>query len=223
MKNCIVLRCDFMSNYVMNIDFFGSLVRAESENNMVSLTDIFTAGNRWRANNEMSFLQINAFKKSVALEEYLEAASIEWGIPKEKMIYAVGKGNKARTMAHISVAMLAAEHISPAFHARVHRIFIEGKILEFRDFGGTEFKNLNGAIDLYLPGREGRDNKGVYIQIAKSMREKIMGKDAEAGCWDTANVGQIHKRYEMESLLVNMLRLGVVKDFEHLKELIARQ
>jgi hypothetical protein len=126
-------------------------------------------------------------------------------------------------MVHVSVALLAAEQISPMFHATVHKTFIEGKLLEFRDQGGTEFKNLNAAIDLYLPGREGKkSNSGVYIQIATLIRNRLLGADAVAGDWDKATVTQIHSRYDFEKRLVDFLSLGMVKDFDHLKQLVTK-
>ncbi|MNC66899.1 hypothetical protein D3C75_1173490 [compost metagenome] len=120
------------------------------------------------------------------------------------------------------MALLAAETMNPRFHAHVHKVFIEGKLLEFRELGGTEFKTLNAAIDQYLPGRDGKDNKGVFINVAKAVRERIFGAGAGPDCWNTATVDQTHMRYEWENKLSTMLRLGVVRDYEHLKELIER-
>lgn len=212
-----------MSNYVMKIDFFGNTVRAETGGPMVSLNDLFTAGNAWRLSNGKAAMQMQAFLLSVTLREYIEAASKEWGLPVESFIVKIGKGKFTRTMAHLSIAMLAAEQISPEFHVRVHRTFIEGKLLEFREMGGTEFKELNAAIDLYLPGREGKDdNQGVFIQAATRIRKKLLGADAVAGDWAKASVAQTHSRYEVEKALAQLLRLGLVRDWDHLKEIIER-
>jgi hypothetical protein len=125
-------------------------------------------------------------------------------------------------MAHLTIAVYVAEQMSPDFHYQAIKTFLEGKLLEFRELGGTEFKNLNAAIDLYLPGRSGKDNKGVYIQIAKGIRTKLMGAGAEAGCWDSATVAQIHTRYSVEGKLIDYMRQGFVRDYDHLKEIIAK-
>jgi hypothetical protein len=211
-----------MSNHIMQVDFFGNAVRAETDGLMVSLNDLFNAGNAWRLANGKPACQMATFLNSVTLSEYVEAASIVWSRDKELFVRKVGKGNKTRTMVHVSVALLAAEQISPMFHATAHRTFIENQLLEFRGMGGTEFKQLNAAIDIYLPGRDGKDNSGIYIQCAKAVRARLLGKDAVAGDWDKATVAQIHSRYETEKTLVGFLRAGVVRDYEHLKELIDR-
>lgn len=204
----------------MQVDFFGNNVRCETEGNMVSLNDLFNAGNAWRLSNGKAILQLTAFLNSVGLREYIDAASVEWNLPTEAFVVKLGKGKYTRTMCHVAVAMLAAEQISPKFHARVHKTYLEGKLLEFREQGGTEFKNLNACIDMYLPGRDGKDNKGVYITAAKRLRDRLLGKEAKAGDWDKASVAQTHSRYDFEKRLCDLLRMNVVKDWEHLKELI---
>jgi hypothetical protein len=161
-------------------------------------------------------------KSAAGFAEYVEAAGRVWSIPQNDLVKVVGKGSKSRTMAHISVAIYVAEQMSPVFHAHVIKTFLEGKLLEFREMGGTEFKNLNAAIDLYLPGRQGADNMGIYIQAAKLIRAKLLGADATAGGWAVATAAQTLSRYEAERALVQMLSLGLVKDWEHLKDLIAK-
>jgi hypothetical protein len=125
-------------------------------------------------------------------------------------------------MAHVAIAIFVAEQMSPEFRVSVIKTFLEGKLLEFREMGGTEFKNLNAAIDLYLPGRDGKDNKGVYIQIAMRLRARLLGPDAGSEAWATANVGQTHARYSAEAYLVRALGDGLVRDYEHLKELVTK-
>lgn len=209
-----------MSNYIMQIDFFGNAVRAETEGNMISLTDLVRAGNAWRASKGMPMKPLQAVVESVGFKEFLDITKSKF--PDTEVYKTIGAGNKKRTMAHVILAVYVAEQMSPEFHFEVIRTFIQGKILEFRDLGGTEFKNLNAAIDLFLPGREGKDNRGVYIQTAKLLRAKLMGPDAESGCWDTATTAQIHSRYSMENKLVDYLRMGFVRDWEHLKTLIEK-
>lgn len=202
----------------MNVDLFGNKILCETDGYMVSLNDMERAGNAWRLANGMPAYQLGAFLNSKTLKEYLSAASVVWDKPLESFLKKAGKGKTSRTMGHISVAVLLAEQMSPYFHAQVHKTFIEGKILEFRELGGTEFKDLNAAIDEFLPERDGKDNKGVYIQVAMRLRNKILG--TEEPNWGTANTNQTYKRFEHEATLCKLLRLGVVKNYDHLKEII---
>lgn len=213
-----------MGNYTMQVDFFGNNVRAETDGNMVSLNDIVRAGNTWRAQRGLSLKTLQQVtSNSQAFQEYLEAVERVWDRPKDSLLVVTGRGGQARTMAHVSVAVFVAEQMSAEFHALVIKTFIEGKLLEFRELGGTEFKNLNAAIDLYLPGREGKSsNQGLYINAAKLIRERLMGAGAETCCWSTATVAQTHSRYELENKLVSVLRAGMVRDWDHLKEVIVK-
>jgi len=209
-----------MSNYPITVEFFGNVIRAQTSGNRICLNDMFNAGNAMRLAEGKPALQMNAFLNSKGLAEYVEAASSEWNLDADSFIHKEGRGKNTRTFVHVSIAMLAAESMSPRFHANVHRTFIEGKLLEFRERGGTEFKNLNAAIDLYLSDREGKDNKGVYITVAKLIRGRILGDDAKTEDWNRASVSQTHLRYEWENKMCDMLRLGVVRDYDHLKMLV---
>lgn len=211
-----------MSNYPVTVEFFGNVIRAQTEGSRICLNDMFNAGNAIRLSQGKPALQMNAFLGSKGLAEYIEAAAEEWNLPVEHFICKEGRGKNTKTFVHVSVALLAAESMSPRFHANVHRTFIEGKLLEFRERGGTEFKNLNAAIDQYLPDRQGKENKGVFIQIAKLVRSRILGEGAKTEDWNSATVAQTNLRYEWENKMVDMLRLGVVRDYEHMKELVGK-
>jgi hypothetical protein len=209
-----------MSSYTMIVNILGNEVRAETSGCMVSLTDIERAGRLYRLQNNMPDYQLAAFLESKLLKSYIVAAAEVWGLPEDSFLIRSGRGKTARTMAHISIGILLAEQISPHFHATVHKVFIEGKLLEFRDLGGTEFKELNLAIDSYLPERELKEsNKGIFISVAKLLRAKILGEDQD---WQNATVSQTHKRYDYEKQLSQMLRLGVIKNYDHLKDLIKK-
>ena len=211
-----------MSNYKMCVEFLGNTIKAETEDRKVCLNDVFTAGNAERLAAGKPALQMASFLSSKALADYTQAAEIEWGLPSGSLIRKEGTGKRTRTYVHISIGILAAETMSPRFHAYIHRVFVEGKLLEFRERGGTEFKTLNAAIDAFLPGREGKSNRGVFIQVAVKLRDKILGPGATTDSWNTATVDQTHQRYDMEYKLSEMVRLGLVRDYGHLKDVIDR-
>lgn len=211
-----------MSNYPVSVQFFGNVVRAQTSGSCVCLNDMFIAGNALRLSEGKPALQMNAFLSSKTLNDYVKAAAIEWNLPEDHFVCKEGRGKNTKTFVHVSVALLAAESMSPRFHAHVHRVFIEGKLLEFRERGGTEFKALNAAIDQYLPDRIGKDNKGVFINIAKIIRGRILGEEATSDDWNRASVAQTHLRYDWENKMCDMLRLGVIRDYEHAKQIISK-
>ena len=210
-----------MSNYIMQVDIFGSKITCETDGVLLNLNDLFNAGNVTRIGEGKKVYQLASFLSAKKTNEYLKEASKQWGIPESDLLFKKGRGKYTKTMAHISIALLAAENISTAFHVRMHKTFIEGRLLEFREYGGTEFQNLNIAIDRYLGCREGKtDNRECYIQSAILIRSKILGANAKIGDWDTATVEQTHLRYEYETKLCAILELTDVDDFQHLKSII---
>lgn len=211
-----------MANHVMNVNFFGNVVRAQTEGSRICLNDLFLAGNALRMADGKPGLQMNAFLQSKGLNEYIEAAAEEWNLPVESFVVKEGRGRTTRTFVHASVALLAAEAMSPRFHAHMHRVFIEGKLLEFRERGGTEFKALNASIDQYLIDGKAADNRQVFINVALALRRRILGPNAKTDDWNSAGPEKTHLRYEWENKLCDMMRLGVVQSPSHLIELIGK-
>jgi hypothetical protein len=206
----------------MNVDIMGATILASTDG-LVCLSDLLRAGNAWRVMRGMSALQLNNFVTSPTTAAYVEAASRLWELPQESFLTVKGRGRNSRTWGHISVAVLLAEQMSPDFHAMVHKTFIEGKLLEFRNMGGDEFKALNRAIDKHLPASEGKTNLGKYINTAKMIKERCQLPE-EHGWNDTqANAATTQMRYNLENKMVDYLEQGFVRDWEHFKEILVRQ
>jgi hypothetical protein len=129
------------------------------------------------------------------------------------------RGKSGGTWVHLYLLIDAAAALDAGFRLQVYDTFVTNRILQWRDDSGDEFVALNAAIDAYLPGRDGKDNKGLFIQSAIKLKEKI-APDGES--WNTANHNQLQRRTDVERNLVKLLQLGVVRDWEHLKELIER-
>ena len=204
----------------MQIDFFGNQIRCDTEDKMISLTDLARAGNQWRAARGLPIKPLSQVTESVGFIEFKAVAERE--MPEVELLRVEGRGSSKRTMGHVNLAIYFAEQYSPEFHFYVINTFVQGKILEFRQYGGTEFKTMNSAIDMYLPEREGKDNKGVFIQAAKLLRDNILGPDAKTEDWNTASVAQTRTRYEFEHDIAKALERGLIKNYDHLKELIGR-
>ncbi|HUX54743.1 MAG TPA: KilA-N domain-containing protein [Williamwhitmania sp.] len=127
------------------------------------------------------------------------------------------RGKSGGTWAHLYLLLKAAAHLDTDFELQIYETFVTNQILRWRDDSGDEFKTLNIAIDAFLPGREGKDNKGVYIQIAMAIKAKV---NPDGGQWNTASYDQLELRTLYERRLIDFMRMGLVRNYEHLKELI---
>ena len=205
------------TNQTMSVSVFDGVLHIEHLTGYGSLTDVFTIGNQSRVVLGKKPAQLTSFLNSDRTKEYIEAAKQSWGLA--DLVYVKGKGNTKTTMAHISILIYAAEYLSSTFHAEVIKTFVQDRILEYRDESGDEFSILNRYIDQYLPGRDGKSNKGIYINVAKAIKSKVQ---PDGDSWNTASAYQLRKRYEIEKTLTDVLRLNVIRDWEDLKTVIER-
>lgn len=140
-------------------------------------------------------------------------------ITKNNPFIRTKRGTGGGTWVHLYLLLDAASWLDADFKLELYDTFINNKILQWREDGGDEFINLNIAIDAYLPEREGKDNTGIFIQVAKQLKAKILSPE---DTWNTASFPQLEKRAKLEKELCNYLRLGMIRNYEHLKEVIEK-
>lgn len=140
-------------------------------------------------------------------------------ITKNNPFIKTKRGTGGGTWVHLYLLLDAAAWLDADFKLELYDTFINNKILQWREDGGDEFINLNIAIDAYLPEREGKENTGIFIQVAKQLKAKILSPE---DTWNTASFPQLEKRAKLEKELCNYLRLGMIRNYEHLKEVIEK-
>lgn len=193
---------------------------------MGSLTDLFNIGNKMRVMEGKGIANMTLFVNSASTQEFIRIICEEQACHPDSVITKTGRGKSSRTEVNLHLLIYAAEYLSTRFHYQVIDTLITGKLLQLRDDGGDEFGVLNRAIDRYLPGREGKaSNQGCYINIAKIIRRRcnlVKPENDETWNQSLADKHAQSMRYEMQHKLVNLLELGLVRDWEHLKELVER-
>lgn len=203
------------TNQLMSVAFDGGSVEVFHKTAMGDLTQLWNIGNRMRVAEGKRAANITLFLNSGKTQDFISVIESS-GVT---AINKTGRGKSAKTYACLELMIYAAEYLSTDFHVEVIRSFIRGKILEYRDESGDNFKAMNIAIDNHLPGREGKDNKGLRIQVAKTIKEKI---NPSLTSWNFASADELRYRASIEDKLTSLLDLGVVKDWEHMKELICK-
>lgn len=224
------------TNMVMDVTIGGHPVRVEHKTGLVDVNDLLKVGNMLRAAKQLLPMTITRIRRNKDLMAFSEAVQRQikqghyqyFDVPDE-LIFATGKGAGSTTKAFLPVAIKVAALMDSDFEAEVYRVFIEEKILHYRDESGEEFKALNLVIDSFLPGRDGKDNRGVYIAVATQIREKIFpgvvwDTSANGNIWNSehATAEALRRRAKIESELVSTLRLGLIQNFDHLKEVITK-
>ena len=204
------------TNQLMSAAFSEGVVNVFHNTAMGDLTQLWKVGTIMRVNNGMAVPQLNNFLQSQSTKDFIEVCERKTGKP---CIEVTGRGKNGRTWASIHMMIYAAEYLSTEFHFEVIDAFINNKILEWRDVSGDEFKALNIAIDNYLPNREEKSNKGIYINVARMLLKKV---NPDLSSWNDASADELRDRASIENKLVTTLQLGLIKDWEHMKEIIEK-
>ncbi len=130
-----------------------------------------------------------------------------------------GKLVNRGTWANLFVMLDLAQWLDVDLRYEIYRVFIEEKLLMVRDDGGEEFKRLNKLLDT-LPDRANKDNKGVYIQVAKKVNEKIKGEFKQT--WNKEGDDSVvqNKRDELLDKLSFAIEYNFITSYPQVKEMI---
>jgi hypothetical protein len=233
------------SNQLMQVNLGGKKFPIEHKTMMGSLTDIWNIGNSFREEKGLKPLGLGDFLRSTSTHEFVEELENDLGIENSKYgklphleslesgpskkdgrvetikseLIKTKRGKNGGTWAHLYILLEAAARLDAGLRLKMYKTFISGKLLEWRDSSGDEFQNLNIAIDAYLPGREGKENTGIYITCAKRIKEKV---NPDGGSWNTATHQQLKHRTEIEKKIVGFLEMGFINDYHHLKQVISK-
>ncbi len=166
--------------------------------------------------------------KSAAAADYRKVVNgtLVESITKSSALFKTKRGKGGGTWAHLYILLDAATFLDPDFKYQVYKTFVEGKLLQHRDESGDRYKPFNMAID-QLPDRVGKDNKWLYINAANLLAERLglpAVSDMPVGVnrWNAATAHQLSDRADAEKMLTNYVQMGFVRDWEHMKELIAK-
>jgi len=226
------------TNMRLSVSIFDTVLHVAHKDGFINAMDLLQIGNQTRSQKGQQFLQkaqIMRMAQFVELhdavkEQVLSGSYSYFELDPEKLVINSGSGRNTKTMLFLPLAIEFAGIMSPYFRAELYKVFIEERLLQNRDEGGYDFKRLNISIDKYLSGREHKKtNKGIFITIAKMLKAKIFSADAikqaseaKVNLWNEATPSELLLRISFENDLINLLRLGVVRDWDHLKELIEK-
>lgn len=214
------------TNQLMTVAFPNGTLEIYHKTAVGSLTDLFSLGNGQRILDGKKPINQSLFIKSKATQEFIQIIAKELSMRPDKIVFSTGRGKASRTYGQLHFLIYAAEKLSPTFHFHVIDIFLSKHLLQLRDDGGNVFKTLNLAIDQWLPDRKGKNNMGCYIQVAKMLRAKIFPEikefDTGVNIWNTdlARYDKQYLREDYEDKLVSFLKVGLIRDWKHLKEVI---
>jgi hypothetical protein len=220
-----------MKNQAMTINLLNTTTIIDHKTGYGSLNDIFQAGNQLRMQEGKKPYSVQSFLKNKDVQEHIALVESDEYFPLQPKgaVYKTGQGGATKTVAHVTIMLLAAQKISTRFHYEFNKKVILSNIFEWRDLGGENFKVLNIVIDSCLPNREGLSNVEVYIDCSIRIRNKVFGivgknwvAKKQGNIWNSeyATAEKQEQRNNYESKIITFLEMELVRDWEHLKELI---
>jgi hypothetical protein len=208
------------TNQVMTVNFVQGAIAIGHKNMVANLGDVFKVGNKYRILNGLAPANISAFTSRAATAEFVKAVADKTGLAVGDLLYSTkerGKGQPTKVLAHLYVLIYAAEFLSPAFHVEVIDTFINSKLLTYRDESGDAFKKLMEVIKETAEPILGKPaHQGHYTTISKI----IMGRFPAALDWNIATAEQLKERARIEEAVTTAIRMGFIKDWEHLKQVV---
>jgi hypothetical protein len=127
------------------------------------------------------------------------------------------RGKYGGTWAELYILLKIASMLDKDLEVEIYRVFIEQKILFWRDLGGDNFKDFNKLVDT-LPDRTGKNNTGVYVAVAKMIRTKLEILDTKGYNEKEHNsLIQINRSKWLENLNF-AIDTGLVNSYEELKK-----
>jgi hypothetical protein len=131
------------------------------------------------------------------------------------------RGRGGGTWGHLYIMLDLATTLDADFKVLVFETFVKSKILEWRDIGGDNYILLNKAID-QLADRKGKNNHGVYIQIAKQLREKLKLIETKGYNVKEAIAEIQQKRANWEDKLISMIDVELITSYPQLKKILEK-
>ena len=203
-----------MNDTLLHVPFKFGTVSIWHSSHMGKLNDVFDLGNVYRQQSGKPSLLIASWVQRQDVTEYVELVSEQLGRPALERRRGKGGG----TYAHLKILLDAAVSLSPEFKDEVYTIFINHRILQARDDSGEAYKAMSEAINISAERVLGKPaQKHHYINVAKAIRGRILGKDHPG--WNMADAGQLHDRHLLEEKLISCLNNTLVRDWVHLIEL----
>ena len=211
------------TNQLLTLMFENEQVTLEHKTLYGSLSKVLQAANAYRMTDKhgqpiqlATILSSVGFNQQVALLE----DDKQFVLDERGTWFKSGRGNKVETQAHLMLLLYVAQSVSPRFHYEFNKRVVIGQLCLWRDESGENFKDLNTMIKLTADKVLGKPaHNGHYTTIAKAIKNKI---NPDGDSWNTASADQLRARTKLEEKLTTFLEAGVVKDWEHLKELAAK-
>ncbi len=173
---------------IMKRKLLNGEISQNSKNEMMSATDLLTIGNKWRALNDMTPFDMNAWFNNKSTKEFIAELESRFG---KGEIKKSGRGRGHHTWLHPLLFIDMALAISPTLKVEVYQ-WIMDELVKSRNDSGNSYKAMCGA--LYVRTRSKTAFPSYIGKVALKIKKKCNVTD-----WETATEEQLKLRDKLHS------------------------
>lgn len=193
---------------LMQRNLFGEMVRQNNQTGFICANDIVSAGNKYRALNNMKLFDFRSWIDAKGNKEFIEEMKAQFG-----EVVVTKKGRDGSTWLHPYICIDLALSIDPKLKIEVYKWLFD-ELLKFRNESGDSYKKMCGFLFENCTSKTTfhRDISKVATQIQLA---------CNVSDWQTATEEQLKLRDKIQNniaLLSDVLRnneqavrLGILK------------
>lgn len=210
------------TNQILRVNFGKNVLSIGHKDRMGNLNELVKIANDYRERKGLTRIALDKILKRKAISEYIlhlenktnsnspEMAHLELSeIKNVKSVLKTKKGKYGGTWADLNIMIRIAIDLDPDFADEVITTFIEGKLLDFRDFAGDDFKVLSSSLALFQPTTFQR------IQMAKGLNYIVFNKHY-SNIRNDANKEQLHELTDIQKKLAFAVDMRYIRSFDEL-------
>ena len=211
------------TNQIMKVNFGNNVLSIGHKDLMGNVNELINIGNDYRIKVGLEPMRMDKILEKKGIQEYIVMLAKKTPSPKKgyviindlqeakklKTVIRTKTGINAGTWAHLNIMIRIAIEMNPEFADEVITTFVKGKLLDYRDVAGDDFKILSKAIEIFEPSVRQR------MQMAKGLNYIVFGIHYTA-MRDTANTQQMKELIDLQKTLAFAVDMGYIKSFDEL-------
>lgn len=210
------------TNQILRVNFGKNILSIGHKDRIGNLNELVKIANDYREQKGLTRIALDKILKRKAISEYIlhlenktisnspEMGCLEISDIKDvNHVLKTKKGKYGGTWADLNIMIRIAIDLDPDFADEVITTFVEGKLLDFRDFAGDDFKVLSTSLELFQPTTFQR------IQMAKALNYIVFNKHY-ANIRNDANENQLQELTELQKKLAFAIDMGYIRTFDEL-------
>lgn len=158
--------------------------------------------------------QIAHYTDNESTNEFIKALMLEENFKERNSVLIQTRGKNGGTWMHPLLFIDFAMWINPAFKVKVLK-FVYDEMIKFRNLAGDAYPSMCRAVRSILPEDVFREK---VKDLARSLNIVVYGRHESEMRNKVGDETKIRELYELERQVAQWINIGLVKNYEQLKE-----